>query len=141
MQRIVFTTRSHDQGYSSYGWQHGSYENSWTGFRARIVRASATVSSSSSSSAAAADGRTGDSDAVAKKPEEYHIQTNVHASDRMRVHTVVWGRGEGEEHGDVVSGLGKGDVVQVVPYAQWPGWMNFVYGVRVEVFTSGLKGE
>ena len=107
--RLVFRTRSHDQGFSDWPHLHGTYENSWTGFRARVRR----------------DGR-----AVA----EERVLVNRHAERVPRVHVVAWTRGG---RGDAfVRALRNGDAVEVVPYAVYPGWQNFVYAASVEVYTA-----
>ena len=107
--KLVFRTRSHDQGFSDWPHLHGTYENSWTGFRARVLR----------------DGKSG--------PEEDAL-VNRHAERVPRVHTVEWTRGA---RGDAfVRALQNGDVVEVVPYAMYPGWQNYVYAASVEVYTA-----
>ena len=113
VQKVVFRTRSHDQGFSDWPHLHGTYENSWTGFHARFVRR----------------GRE-----KAEEGKEDHVLVNRHAEGAPRVHTVEWQRGG---KGDMfVRGLGVGDIIELVPYAKYPGWVNYVYSASIEIYTA-----
>ena len=122
VQKIIFTTFSNDQGFSSYPDYHGTYTMSWTWFEARRSRA------------------TDEQDAPGLE-----ISRNIHASSRTKTHTAEWIRGDDEdtvedERRTLVRSLEAGDVVQVVPRALFPGWVNHVHGVQIRIFTTPVAG-
>lgn len=114
VRKIVFTTKSHDQGFSDKQDKFGGTEQwSWTGFRARIIRTDKMD---------------------AEKDEEHHIHVNRHAVFTPRVHVNTWSADH--HHAALVKGLKRGDIVELIPYAVYPGWQNFVYSAKLEIYTS-----
>ena len=118
VRRITFTTLSHDQGHSSYPQDHGSYDNSWTWFDLNVIQK---------------DGRRLDFEGESKQ-----LVVNVHASGNLREHRVIYGDRPGMCQTKWMSRLEPGDAVSVVPMARFPGWVNYVYGASIEIFTSPL---
>ncbi|OBT62384.1 hypothetical protein VE03_08439 [Pseudogymnoascus sp. 23342-1-I1] len=122
IRELVFDVTSHDQGFSSYPECYGTYDNSWTYFEYGVV-----------SAAEGAEGGDGE------KLFDYagldrRICVNVHAKRAATTHRKVF-RGR---DGGLLGRIGRGDQVQVFAQARFPGWVNFVEGVRVQVFTSCL---
>ncbi|EPQ50680.1 hypothetical protein GLOTRDRAFT_66814 [Gloeophyllum trabeum ATCC 11539] len=103
--RVVITIESHDQGWSSFPEHWGSYENSWTWFRAVLRRGEECVGS-------------------------WDICRNRHADEHWRKRTVVW---EKPEDHPLMKELRAGDRIEIWPEARYPGWMNFVRYASVEV--------
>jgi hypothetical protein len=103
VRRVIFTIKSHDQGWSDYREHHGTYEGSWTWFEARII---------------GTDGK--------EKGEPLMLNYNVHASPEVRTHTIVCERDGEDELAKWVRGLRAGEKIAVVPEARFPGWANHV---------------
>jgi hypothetical protein len=72
-------------------------------------------------------------DRVTRRP----IQYNVHADLESRQHIVVWNHKDVDDNVDVggwVSAIQSGDILQVVPTARWPAWINFDQQVEIDIF-------
>jgi len=87
-------------------------------------------------------------------PDEKMLQCNVVAESHIKEHVVVWrwtddvgaaspaapeqltgkGRGQATGDGEFVRNLKLGDVVTVWAKSRFPGWVNHVESVKVEVF-------
>ncbi|SPQ19157.1 3df50d49-923d-4f53-bc19-79063e68e46e [Thermothielavioides terrestris] len=149
-RRLVFTIRSHDQGWGGAPGDRGTYHGSWTWFEPddlctvipEVVRD------------ALADRY------VFNQPllpcESLKIQCNVTATRTTRVHRVVWsytddidpdldveaaeeqlaqkGRGKATGNGRFVRELKLGDVVTVWAKTRFPHWANHVESVKVDVY-------
>ena len=109
VQKVAFTIMSHDQGFSDNTGFVGSYVHSWTGFRVRILKA---------------DG--GQTLGV----DDNWIQVNVHGSAKWRTHIVIYGHGKHVRKRKWLDQINSGDAIQVVPWAKWPGWTNYVRRVQ-----------
>ncbi|KAF4616605.1 hypothetical protein D9613_008514 [Agrocybe pediades] len=107
VKRIVFTTISHDQGFSDCPHLHGTYWNCWTWFEV---------------------GRSG-------SPHRKKLQFNVHASWEDHLHTNVWDYRD-PEYGDWFDQLYDGCVVTVYARAEFPAWQNYVKKVEITVYSS-----
>jgi ankyrin repeat protein len=118
VRKVVIETLSHDQGFSSYPHQQGSYEGSYTWFDVVAERE-------------------GEADKGLEK-----VQLNVHGRSESKLHRIelrgVAGDGIEQRTAEWIRGLRGGDTVTVVPRALYPGWANFVLCVRVEVYSSCL---
>jgi hypothetical protein len=86
-------------------------------------------------------------------PNEMALQRNVHSSREMKEHVVTWsfddhidpeseeatklqlqGRGGATGSGELVRSLVVGDVVTVWAKARFPGWMNVIEQVKIDVY-------
>ena len=121
IKRIVFTTKSLDQGFSSYPDYHGTYEKSRTWFEPRITRANGLL--------------------VHPERSLPRIVTNVHAGREAFTHVVKCDRQNPREHRAWVRQLKPGDVVGVVPAARGPCWVNHVRSVQIDMYTTCLIEE
>lgn len=136
VQKLVFVTRSNDQGFSSYPQHRGSYNESWTGFRARIRRSK--ESRGLRRERWRNEGKNEQEiEKLSREKEEHFIQCNLHAVGLPKVHTNVWSR-KGW-HAGLIRSLRKGDQIEVVPYAKYPGWQNTIYQVKLDIFTTYLR--
>jgi len=82
--------------------------------------------------------------------DKYTIQRNFVGSRTPRTHTVVWscddngplesdelvdiGRGKNSGTGEFVRDLKVGDVVGIWAKARYPGWVNYVDKVEMEIY-------
>ncbi|KAI9704650.1 MAG: hypothetical protein M1820_005398 [Bogoriella megaspora] len=131
VRRIVFTITSHDQGWSSYPHDFGTYNGSWTWFSAWRLPAGGAV-------------------AKIQGPE---ILRNVHARAESTQHKVRWPKpreqemegyhwhpGEGPDsetvQRDWLNNLKDGDRVLIVAKAKYPGWTNYAVRAHMTIFTS-----
>lgn len=120
---IMFTIVSHDQGWSSFPHDQGSYLGSCTNFIAVIVDSA---------------------EERRKRPEDRPetstrlITFNVHASEKPKKHMVLWDQNivsNGMQ--EWLAQLKGGKSVQVFawPHENMQGWQNYVEQVQVDLFT------
>jgi hypothetical protein len=114
VQKIIFRTVSHDQGWSGEPYWHGKYAHTWTWFDAAILPA-------------------GELHLPANATQRF-IQSNAHAVKEWRKHTNIWDWRSPQR--DFLEMLKPGDEVQVYPKARFAGWMNWVESVHVDVYTA-----
>ena len=113
VHRIVFTTLSHDQGWSDNTQHHGTYSESCTMHDAHVSEPS---------------GR-----------DRVHlriIQSNVHALNHFKKHVNCWDFRDSRGEIGWLSGIQSGDRIQLVPKAYFPGWTNFIKEARIEVWAT-----
>lgn len=106
---------SHDQGWSSYTEDHGTYRNSWTWFELGIIRA---------------PGREGVSEDL-----DVRLATNMHASRVTQHHQLVY---RAEDDLPWMRSLQAGDQISIIPRALYPGWQNFVEKAFIEMYADPL---
>lgn len=134
VQKIVISTLSHDQGWSSYPQQWKSYNGSWTGFRMRVFR---TPSSSKNwQMYLEHEGKEAKEITAILANEEHNIQHNRHGWSEERLHVNNWSRHGDRE--DLVRSLRKGDQLAVVPWAMFQGWQNHILAVKLEIYAAYL---
>ncbi|KAK5656386.1 hypothetical protein OQA88_4767 [Cercophora sp. LCS_1] len=167
-RKIVFTIRSHDQGWGGDYADKGTYNHSWTWFEAGLERwcRSEDDGGEDMPSLSVQDLATVYPDVVLEGAHhEFHhpvlpnentkIQCNVTVSNEMKEHRIEWryndsvdevrtvegamalstqGRGTGTGDGSFVRGLRLGDVITVWAKARFPGWVNYVESVNVDVY-------
>ncbi|KAJ5969059.1 hypothetical protein N7501_005307 [Penicillium viridicatum] len=113
VQEIKINIWSHDQGWSSYREDHGTFRNSWTWFELGIERP---------------PGR----DDISKD-EDLRLATNVHAEREAMNHQITYRR---DQKLRWMENLQAGDLISIVPRARFPGWRNTVEKASIEVYTS-----
>ncbi|OGM47234.1 hypothetical protein ABOM_003929 [Aspergillus bombycis] len=113
VQKIQITVWSHDQGWSSYPQDHGSFNNSWTWFDLGIARP---------------PGR----DDISKNAN-LRLATNVHASKKTVCHEITY---RSDQNLWWVRNLQAGDRISIIPRALFPGWRNFVEKACIEIYTT-----
>lgn len=99
LRLVVFTLRSHDQGWSDSVQDHGTYRGSFTWFKVVLKRPRAKKSEDAEVQQDAADGsdkQTQDSEQTETKEEEYEeiaskqLIQNVHGFRHDTLHTLTW---------------------------------------------------
>ncbi|KAI0095420.1 heterokaryon incompatibility protein-domain-containing protein [Hypoxylon sp. NC0597] len=117
VSQVVFRTDSHDQGYSGEAKGQGTYEFSYTWFVANTISPGG----------------------IARSPRQV-VQYNVHASSTFKRHEVIWNAdSESPSIREWVRSIRGGDIIQLIPKAQWAGWINFVREAEIEVRCSDLS--
>lgn len=125
VEKIVFKTVSHDQGWSDYHQDHGTYSQSYTWFEADIIGAAST------------------------RPRQ-NIQHNLHAVGDWKTHVNIWDRATASKgHRMWMDCLTVGTTLQVFGRALYQGWENHIKMVQVEVYgrasveqdTEGLANQ
>ncbi|KDQ58104.1 hypothetical protein JAAARDRAFT_193565 [Jaapia argillacea MUCL 33604] len=106
VKRVVIKVEGHDQGWSSYPADQGTYRGSWTWFEAGIGNK---------------EGGEGE--------RRWGVARNLHAESAWQVHEVVWG----EDH-ELLKSLREGDSIDLYAAARYPGWRNTFRNVEIEVF-------
>ncbi|VUC34395.1 unnamed protein product [Clonostachys rosea] len=139
VHRIVFTTDSHDQGFSDNEGDIGTYRGSNSFFEAHVT-----------------DPSTG-----AFRVPRRRIQYNYHASDVFRTHTNIWDRrdealaeagpgaaswvhrveSKGFSLAEWLGELRGGDIIMLVPKAWYPGWTNVVRLARIEAWVEFVSSR
>lgn len=112
VREIKIDIWSHDQGWSDYPEDQGTYRGSWTWFELGILRP---------------QGREEISTNIGR------LVTNIHASSATMHHQVVFQRDDDQSW---VRHLRAGDQIFVTPRARFPGWTNYTRGAAIEVYTN-----
>lgn len=146
VRKVVFRIWSHDQGWGGDDGLVGNYEGSWTWFEAAIWRCEEQpflVQRPEFSSLSVP--ATHQDDLYPDTSKVWHLQSNIRASAKEALHEVVWTdvddwkvnseTGSGDGRG-FVRLLQPGDKIAVIARARYPGWVNHVGRVEVEIFYS-----
>ncbi len=140
VRRIIFTVQSHDQGWSSYPQYRGTYEHSWTWFEARALGAEDGARTEVGGGGVGQEEREGEGEVMRISRM---LVTNVHAKREMTEHVVVWKagvRGGAEDsEGEFVRSLTGGERVAVVAKAVFPGWVNHVESLNIDLFCAAVR--
>jgi hypothetical protein len=145
VREITFTISSRDQGWSGQPQFHGTYEQSYTWFEARVIQPSESqpVGSEDGGHHNGPNRRhlTWTNELPLEQLLKYRprmLQKNIHASRQATKHVVTWRSDaeDGEERRWVRS-LQPGECVEVTVWAQYPGWSNHVESLRIDVLAKG----
>ncbi|KAG8162358.1 hypothetical protein KVR01_008123 [Diaporthe batatas] len=111
---------SHDQGFSDFPHNHGTYDFTHTWFDAHVLEPSGLY-----------------------RVPRLQLHRNVHARFEPTKHVTAFDfRDEPDENSDQgsseawLSAIKSGDTVQLVPRAQWQAWVNWVIEGRIEVWVE-----
>ncbi|KAI1105307.1 ankyrin [Jackrogersella minutella] len=130
VRRVEFEIEGHDQGYCSDPGRGAS----WTWFTADVHRRENSFF---------AQDQAGDQ-AGSTANKEIHLVHNRGADRRWHTHRLSWSLADPAvahtEPGSWIRALTAGDRVVVLPYARYPGWENWVRRVRIDVYTTCLRG-
>lgn len=107
LRRVVITTDSRDQGWSSYRETQGTREGSWTWFELTLD-----------------DGKSED------EIVRVEVVRNIHAGIRFEKHRAVI------EDERVLKQAKRGDRLSVWVRAMFPGWCNHVRSVQIEAWSA-----
>ena len=105
LRKVVITVVSRDQGWSSHADDHGAYRNSWIWFELSV--------------------RSPSEDSVEKWRGE--VVRNLHAHSDFKEHTIQMTDGELYEKAE------SGDVFTVWALAGYPGWVNTVKKITIQL--------
>ncbi|KAF8214398.1 hypothetical protein K438DRAFT_1956475 [Mycena galopus ATCC 62051] len=109
LRRLVFTTISHDRGWSSHKEHIRTYRMSCSWFE------------------------------VGKENGRHSLLSNLHGSGKKRVHRKVWSRHASlPAIADWMGMFRSGDMLDIYAMARYPGWENHVYGVKVVAYVACL---
>ncbi|KAF7377540.1 ANK-REP-REGION domain-containing protein [Mycena sanguinolenta] len=114
LRRLIFTTKSRDQGWSSHTAHIGSYRESCSWFEA--------------------------GNASLLKLGRQRFQSNLHGSSKARVHRNVWVNDNTTWRAisDWMGTFRAGDILEVYAKAAYLGWENHVNFVEIVAYTSCL---
>ncbi|PMD53601.1 HET-domain-containing protein [Hyaloscypha bicolor E] len=117
IHRIEFITRSHDQGFCGEPEFVGTYEGSYTWFEASV------------STPAGLD----------RIPRNL-IQCNVTANSEFKTHTITWDLCTADEsQRQWIGRIQSGDIIRIIPRAQWKCWVNYVESARIDLHCRMIK--
>ncbi|KAJ7725555.1 hypothetical protein B0H16DRAFT_1781882, partial [Mycena metata] len=108
LRRLVFTTVSHDQGWSSHTAEIGTYRQVHSWFEA--------------------------GNASLQPKNRRKIENNVHGSPDTRTHRNVWVPSLSSKYSDWMATFRSDDVLEVYAKAQYPGWENHVYSAEIVAY-------
>lgn len=106
VKRIIFVIDGHDQGYSDFPLDHGTFENSWTWFEVEVTKSDGVL--------------------IDFEEESKILATNVHASRMTQQHRIMFGDQPGMRQSRWFRKLGAGDTISIRPRAKYSGWVNYV---------------
>ena len=67
------------------------------------------------------------------------LTRNLPADPVPHAHVCIWSRIDSrEDTSKFVKSAGLGDVIEVLPLATCPGWVNYVMAIRIEIFSTCL---
>lgn len=147
VRRIRFTTTSRDQGWSSFPNDHDTYRGSWTWFDAGVRGLDPDneedIDSIHLNLPVDCQHRNALSDEHIKlcvaQPDRYkygakRLTANIHAGKEFKTHVVEWTIDDDDDDLRAMIREVKGGCrVEVSAHAQFPGWVNYVKNVKIEV--------
>lgn len=120
VRKIIFSTVSRDQGWSSFPADHNTYENSHTWFEVAVFEP--------------------DQDSPASFCPAIRIITNVHAGKEWKKQDVVWTYdSEDDRIRDFVTSLKGGQRIAITAHAAYPGWENRVSCASIDIYTPRVR--
>ncbi|KAH6905061.1 hypothetical protein BKA70DRAFT_1108445, partial [Coprinopsis sp. MPI-PUGE-AT-0042] len=155
LRRVVFHILSHDQGWGGDPNLTGRFEGSWTWFEASIIRGEIhRLLEGASENAKSGPGVPFRVPNPSNGEKVWHLQSNVRASpSHAEMHEVVWDLTQDASltspsligQSDLLKTKGwpgsrfrrrvqPGDRIAVFARAQYPGWVNNVLFVDVQIF-------
>lgn len=131
VRRVEFEIIGHDQGYCSNPGRGAS----WTWFTADVHRRENSVF---------AQELAGPQDQGTTNKEIYLVH-NRGANWQWHTHKLSWSLTDpavaDAERGLWIKALTEGDRIVVLPHARYPGWENWVRRVRIDIYTTCLRGD
>ncbi|KAL7626445.1 hypothetical protein AAE478_003217 [Parahypoxylon ruwenzoriense] len=125
VRRLQLTTVSHDQGTSDNPDNDGTYEGSHTYFDVEVKEPTGHV-----------------------RIRCQRLQKNIRASLEPRKHILCWVLDQESsdtaqnynfgpsENSNWLSVIRGGDTIQIIPMAEYPGWINFVLEAHIEIWVE-----
>ncbi|ROV89598.1 hypothetical protein VMCG_09925 [Cytospora schulzeri] len=70
------------------------------------------------------------------------LNYNVHARLDFKTHVTTWDWEDGEtENRNWLQAIRPGDMIQIVPRAQYPMWVNYVREAKIEMWVEMIQGD
>ena len=122
VREVRFTIESHDQGWSSFPEFHGTFAHSWTWFEVAVQK---------------------QGDRIFDFGDESQMLTpNLHAITKSSRHRIIYECSPCTTvHRKWLKNLEAGDQISISAKARYPGWVNFVEGASIEIFTTCLVDQ
>ena len=111
-RKVVFEMKGKDQGWSSYGPEHGTYNNTWTWYDAVVLR------------------KNGEDSETYEEALTQELHRNRHAGQQVETYRIEF---DGDH--DLLKLLREGDVIALDACAVFNGWECRVYGATIEVWS------
>ncbi|RIB22598.1 hypothetical protein C2G38_2014230 [Gigaspora rosea] len=111
-QKIEITCESHDQGWSSYPQDQGTYNNSWTWGEITIIPK-----------------QNNDLQGQNESKTRYKVYTNKHAAEGWQTHNFIFL----SDH-PLVQSLQPGDIVGLYIRSLHPGWCNYIKRAEIKFY-------
>ncbi|KAK6508725.1 hypothetical protein TWF506_010803 [Arthrobotrys conoides] len=136
IQRIVFRTMSHDQGWSDHVQDHGTYRGSCTWVEVWITLKNQIPFGPTPKKYLN----------IHKRTATLHtcrLQHNIHAHWPSTEHINEWDMATADdpEVVDILSTLSAGDRISLYPKAQYRGWRCYLDEAEIWVYSSPWKGQ
>jgi len=142
IRRIDFTIESRDQGWSSFPNDHGTERNSWTWFEA-LAREAEELRYQDVLEQNYQEEDTGIANPDTGDPEPrtgVRIMTNLHAEKKWRTRTISWDLdSDDREIREWMVGLERGQIVDLLACAKYPGWTNHVRAASIDVYVAVVR--
>ncbi|CAG8509123.1 20810_t:CDS:2 [Dentiscutata erythropus] len=120
-KEIVITCESHDQGWSSYPQDNGTYNNSWTWGEISIITSKQNNN---------LQDQLINYEAIEKQPKtRFRVYTNKHADKNWQVH-----KQEFFSDHPLVQSLQPGDIVGLWIRSDFPGWCNYIKRAEIKFY-------
>jgi len=124
-RKVEITCESHDQGWSSYPNDKGTYRNSWTWGEVSVLIPKQDTYLHDPTV------EIGDQ-VIEKEPKiRYRVYTNRHADSNWQIHNFVFN----SDH-PLVRDLQPGYMVGLWIRSQFPGWINYVKRAELKLYYS-----
>lgn len=136
LRKVIFTMRSHDQGWSSFPASHGT----WSWFEAAVATKSveAVQEAHDESNSLVARMRDGDFPIPLDSPNvrRHRIQSNRHAVREAEHYRITIDRGQ-----EILDDLKVGDQILLIACARYGGWMNIIEDAGIEIWEEDDLNE
>lgn len=127
VRRICFVIYSKDQGTSWDRDYHGTYLNSWTWFCVDKVASSQLPS------------LPGEYEKQEEEPP-FRLLSNLHAGKHYMTHGIDWTLDSSDENARrFLRSIQHGDRIRLGVWARYRGWINWVGGARMDVYTACVR--
>ncbi|CAG8610752.1 2277_t:CDS:1 [Funneliformis caledonium] len=122
---VEFTCESHDQGWSSYPNDQGTYRGSYTWGEASVIIPKQGINLQ--------DQSIDINDKFNEKVpiERHNVYTNKHADNTWQIHNNVFA----SDH-PLVTGLQPGEMVGLWIRSSFPGWVNYIKRAELKLYYS-----
>jgi hypothetical protein len=147
VKKVVFVLESHDQGWSSYPDNHGTYEDSWTWFEAQAVNAEAVEDDGTcTDNPEDREQMAGHNDSRAPGDLPWlagggnQITRNIHARLDWHKHVIAWAADDEDADGKWVRELERGQVIILSAHARFVSTLCLLFRAATNDSADILDG-